>query len=352
VLELKYMNDLSQIKSEYEKFIDELKQIELSSDWEKLGKLKKQKEAYEKIIEKQDELESINQQIKEVKKILITEKAPDLISLAQEEEENLLEKKLSAENNLEKILKKSNGEGKDPKSIIIEIRAGTGGEEAALFAYDLFNMYSKYAEIQNWQVKTLNSHRTELGGYKEISFQISGKEVFSKIKHEAGVHRVQRIPTTEKQGRIHTSTASVAVLAKPTQKEVQIKSDDLQIDTYRSSGPGGQNVNKRETAIRITHIPTGIVVASQNERNQLQNKENALALLQAKLLARQEEEEIEKLGTKRKDQIGQAKRAEKIRTYNFPQSRITDHRIKKTWHNLEAIMSGELDTIVAELVNL
>jgi len=346
------MNDLSEIKSEYEKIIKELKQIELSSDWEKLGKLKKQKDAYEKIIEKQDELESINQQMKEVEKILITEKAPDLISLAQEEEKNLLEKKLSAENNLEKILKKSNGEGNDPKSIIIEIRAGTGGEEAALFAYDLFNMYSKYAEIQNWQVKTLNSHRTELGGYKEISFQISGKEAFSKIKHEAGVHRVQRIPTTEKQERIHTSTASVAVLAKPTQKEVQIKSDDLQIDTYRSSGPGGQNVNKRETAIRITHIPTGIVVASQNERNQLQNKENALAILQAKLLVRQEEEEIEKLGTKRKDQIGQAKRAEKIRTYNFPQSRITDHRIKKTWHNLEAIMSGELDPVVKELINL
>lgn len=352
MLEWKNMKDLSEIKSEYEKIIEELKQIELSSDWEKLGKLKKQKESYQKIIEKQEELENINRQIKEVEKILITEKAPDLISLAQEEEKNLLEKKLSAENNLEKILKKSNGEGKDPKSIIIEIRAGTGGEEAALFAYDLFNMYSKYAEIQNWQVKTLNSHRTELGGYKEISFQISGREAFSKIKHEAGVHRVQRIPTTEKQGRIHTSTASVAVLAKPTQKEVQIKSDDLQIDTYRSSGPGGQNVNKRETAIRITHIPTGIVVASQNERNQLQNKENALAILQAKLLVRQEEEEIEKLGTKRKDQIGQAKRAEKIRTYNFPQSRITDHRIKKTWHNLETIMSGELDIVVDELINL
>jgi len=343
------MIDLLKIKSEYEKIVEELKQIELSSDWEKLGKLKKQKEVYEKIIQKQDELAKINQEIKEVEKILITEKEAELISLAQEEKKSLLEKKVTGENNLEKILKKSNGEGKDPKSIIIEIRAGAGGEEAALFAFDLFNMYSKYAEIQNWQVKTLNSHRTELGGYKEIAFQISGPEVFAKIKNEAGVHRVQRIPSTEKQGRIHTSTASVAILIKPTKTQIQIKPEDLQIDTFRSSGPGGQNVNKRETAIRITHTPTGIVVASQNERNQLQNKENALAILQAKLLVQQEEAAIEKLGTKRKDQIGQAKRSEKIRTYNFPQSRVTDHRIKKTWHNLEAIMSGELGEVTKAL---
>ena len=343
------MIDLLKIKSEYEKIVEELKQIELSSDWEKLGKLKKQKEVYEKIIQKQDELAKINQEIKEVEKILITEKEAELISLAQEEKKSLLEKKVTGENNLEKILKKSNGEGKDPKSIIIEIRAGAGGEEAALFAFDLFNMYSKYAEIQNWQVKTLNSHRTELGGYKEIAFQISGPEVFAKIKNEAGVHRVQRIPSTEKQGRIHTSTASVAILVKPTKTQIQIKPEDLQIDTFRSSGPGGQNVNKRETAIRITHTPTGIVVASQNERNQLQNKENALAILQAKLLVQQEEAAIEKLGTKRKDQIGQAKRSEKIRTYNFPQSRVTDHRIKKTWHNLEAIMSGELGEVTKAL---
>jgi peptide chain release factor 1 len=346
------MIDLLKIKSEYEKIVEELKQIELSSDWEKLGKLKKQKEVYEKIIQKQDELAKINQEIKEVEKILITEKEAELISLAQEEKKSLLEKKVTGENNLEKILKKSNGEGKDPKSIIIEIRAGAGGEEAALFAFDLFNMYSKYAEIQNWQVKTLNSHRTELGGYKEIAFQISGPEVFAKIKNEAGVHRVQRIPSTEKQGRIHTSTASVAILVKPTKTQIQIKPEDLQIDTFRSSGPGGQNVNKRETAIRITHTPTGIVVASQNERNQLQNKENALAILQAKLLVQQEEAAIEKLGTKRKDQIGQAKRSEKIRTYNFPQSRVTDHRIKKTWHNLDQVMAGELDSIVTELKNL
>ncbi|MEA3453028.1 MAG: peptide chain release factor 1 [Patescibacteria group bacterium] len=346
------MIDLSQIKTEYQKVLEELKQIESSSDWKKVGKLKKEKEIYEKIIETQKHLEKIDEEIKEVKKILITGKEAELISLAQEEEKNLLERKTSLENDLKKTSKKFNGEGNDPKSIIVEIRAGAGGEEAALFAYDLFNMYSKYSEMKNWQVKTLNSHRTELGGYKEISFQISGTEAFSKIKHEAGVHRVQRIPTTDKQGRIHTSTASVAVLAKPTQKQIQVRTEDLQIDTYRSSGPGGQNVNKRETAIRITHIPTGIVVASQNERNQLQNKENALSILQAKLLVQQEEKATEKLGTKRKDQIGQAKRSEKIRTYNFPQSRITDHRIKKTWHNLQEIMEGNLDKVIDELQEL
>jgi len=234
-------------------------------------------------------------------------------------------------------------------SVILEIRAGAGGDEAALFASNLYKMYSKYATFQEWQVKILDSNRTELGGIKQITFEIKGEDVFSKLKYEAGVHRVQRIPETEKSGRIHTSTASVAVLPKPKTTEINIRPDEIKIDYFRSSGPGGQNVNKRETAVRITHLSTGIVVSSQTERNQLLNKENALAILLAKLLEKKQEEELSKLGGERKEQIGSAMRAEKIRTYNFPQDRITDHRIKKKWHNIEDIMEGKMDKMIKTL---
>ena len=231
-------------------------------------------------------------------------------------------------------------------SVILEIRAGAGGDEAALFASNLYKMYSKYAVLQEWQVKILDSNRTDLGGIKQITFEIKGEDVFSKLKYEAGVHRVQRIPETEKSGRIHTSTASVAVLPKPKTAEINIRPDEIKTDYFRSSGPGGQNVNKRETAVRITHLPTGIVVSSQTERNQLLNKDNALTILSAKLLEKKQEEELSKLGGARKEQIGSAMRAEKIRTYNFPQDRITDHRIKKKWHNIEDIMDGKMDKMI------
>lgn len=231
----------------------------------------------------------------------------------------------------------------------MEIRAGAGGREAALFAADLFKMYSKYAVLQDWKQKTLDSHLTELGGIKQITFEMKGEDVFAKMKYEAGVHRVQRIPETEKSGRIHTSTATVAVLPKPKTTSVNIKMDQIKIDYYRASGPGGQNVNKRDTAVRITHIPTGLVITSQAERSQLQNKENALAILSAKLLEEKEQKEVSKLSGERKAQIGWAMRAEKIRTYNFPQDRITDHRIKKKWHNIEDIMNGKLDKMLKTL---
>ena len=234
------------------------------------------------------------------------------------------------------------------ESVIVEIRAGTGGTEASLFAADLFKMYSRFATRQDWKLKTLSSSLSELGGFKEVIFELSSRndDVFSKMQYEGGVHRVQRIPKTEKTGRIHTSTASVAVLLKPKRTETKIRTDELKIDLFRSSGPGGQNVNKRETAVRITHLPTGIVVASQNERNQLQNKENAMAILEAKILEKKETEDSGTMSEKRRAQIKWAKRAEKIRTYNFPQDRLTDHRIKKSWHNLEDIMNGNLELIV------
>jgi peptide chain release factor 1 len=237
----------------------------------------------------------------------------------------------------------------EKSSVILEIRAGAGGDEAALFASNLFKMYSKYSALQQWEVIILDSHKTEIGGLKQITFEIKGEDVFSKLKYEAGVHRVQRIPETEKAGRVHTSTVTVAVLPKPKFTEMNIRADELRIDHFRSSGPGGQNVNKRETAVRITHIPTGIVVGSQTERNQLKNKENALSILSAKLLEKKEEEAFSKLGGERKSQIGSAMRAEKIRTYNFPQDRITDHRAKKKWHNIEDVMEGRMDKMIKDL---
>jgi peptide chain release factor 1 len=232
------------------------------------------------------------------------------------------------------------------KGVIIEIRAGAGGEEAAIFAADLFRMYTKYAQSQGWNFSVLDSNRTSIGGFKEVIFEVNGQTVFEQLKNESGVHRVQRIPKTEKSGRIHTSTASVAILPKVEATKVKINPQDLKIDVARSSGPGGQNVNKRSTAVRITHLPTNIVVFSQTERSQPQNKEIALAILRAKLFEMKQNEQMSQLSAERRAQIGTADRSEKIRTYNFPQNRITDHRLGKSWHNLETILDGKLDSII------
>jgi len=235
------------------------------------------------------------------------------------------------------------------EDVIIEIRAGTGGDEAGLFTADLFRMYSKYAQSQNWQLKVLESHPTSINGLKEVIFELRGENAFQQMQYEGGVHRVQRIPTTEKKGRIHTSTVSVAVFKKPHFTETQIKPEHLKIETFCASGPGGQYTNKRETAVRATHKPTGITANCQTAKSQAQNKENAIALLEARLLQKQRQEEMRKQTDKRRAQIKGAKRAEKIRTYNFPQNRLTDHRIKKSWHDLERIMDGNLRTMLKKL---
>ena len=232
------------------------------------------------------------------------------------------------------------------KNVIIEIRAGTGGDEAALFAADLYRMYTRFAEKQDWKSSLLSANTSGLKGFKEIVFQINGEDAYSKLKQEAGVHRVQRIPITEKNGRIHTSTVSVAVLPQIEEKEMTIKPSDLKIDTFCASGAGGQNVNRRSTAVRITHIPTGIVVQSQDERKQAANKENAMKILRSRIYTAKIKQDQQKLGAERRAQIGTADRSEKIRTYNFPQDRITDHRIKKSWHNLEDILNGNLWPII------
>ena len=340
---------MEDFKKQLEETIEELNKIQLSSDWETIGKLTKQKEELESNIEKQENIANLENRLKETEKLLTTEKDTELLTLARSEKEEITVELEKSKKIFNKILR---GEDSSANSIIMEIRAGTGGDEAGLFAFNLFEMYTRFADSQGWKTKILNDHRTEVGGYKEVSFQIDGDQVYDKLKHEAGVHRVQRIPTTEKQGRIHTSTASVAILIKPKKQDITVKTEDLQIDTFRSSGPGGQNVNKRETAIRITHVPTGLVVESQTERNQLKNKENALSILQARILEQQDINAKKEMTDERKSQVGQAMRSEKIRTYNYPQNRVTDHRIKKTWHNIEEIMTGEILDVIESLEEL
>jgi len=234
----------------------------------------------------------------------------------------------------------------NPGAVIIEIRAGAGGKEAALFADDLYKMYTKYAESQNWKLKLISESKDDLGGLKEIVFEIKNSEAYSKLKFEGGVHRVQRIPATEKSGRIHTSTASISILPVYPEETIKIKPEDLEIGFARSGGAGGQNVNKVETSVRITHKPTGLVVKSESERSQQRNREEAMKILEAKLLQVAQEAKSESIGELRKGQVGSQDRSEKIRTYNFMQDRITDHRFKKSWHNMEKILAGNLEPII------
>jgi len=341
--------DSQNLKKEIEEIEKELNNPETLKDKEKFKdlsqKYKELKEKKESIIS----LEEIEKKIKETKEFLNKEKETEMIELAEQELKILEEKKKFLESKIVKI-SSQNGILND-KGVIIEIRAGTGGEEASLFAADLFRMYSRFAEKNNWQVQILSSSPSSLNGFKEIIFGIKGKDVFAKLRFESGVHRVQRIPTTEKSGRIHTSTVSVAVLPEASEIEIKIKPEDLEISTFRASGHGGQNVQKVSSAVRVLHKPTGLVISCQDERSQQRNKEKALKFLRAKLLSQKIEKQEQELGKSRRLQIGKAMRAEKIRTYNFPQNRLTDHRLNKSWHNLEEIMNGNLDKIVNEYTN-
>jgi len=239
----------------------------------------------------------------------------------------------------------------DDRDVIVEIRAGTGGEEASLFAADLFRMYSRYAEAKGWQVEVIDSNQSERGGFKELIFEIKGEGAFSRFKHERGVHRVQRVPVTEASGRIHTSTTTVAVLPEAEEIELNINPDDLKMEFFHSRGAGGQNVNKVTSAVRITHLPTGIVAACQDERSQIRNRMKAMAVLRARLLDMEQQKQSESIDKERRMQVGSGQRAEKIRTYNFPQNRVTDHRINLSFHNLQRILDGELDEIIEALIS-
>ena len=278
--------EIEEIKNEYEKLLSQLSDPELISNPQEFDKLSKKKERLEKMIERKKEIEEIMNKIKENESIISAQEDPELVALAEAEIAQLKEKAKILEKELQREVQNEEGEKNNHSkfgAVIVEIRAGTGGEEAALFAADLFKMYTKYAKSQDWKTKVLDSHPTELGGFKEVIFELKDDDIYPKMKYEAGVHRVQRIPKTEKSGRIHTSTATVAILPKPKKTEIKIRPEDLKIEFYRASGPGGQYVNKKETAVRIYHLPTGLVVTSQTERNQAQNKENALSILEARL---------------------------------------------------------------------
>lgn len=274
---------------------------------------------------------------------------PGVKTLADEEIKQLEDQKAAVLEQARNVVKEEKEEEADPKTVILEVRAGTGGEEAALFAFNLARMYEKYAESRGWRFSVVDESKSELGGYKEASFELAGKGVYSDLHYEAGVHRIQRVPETEKQGRIHTSTASVAVLPMRKSDEIDINPADLEIDFSRSGGAGGQNVNKVETAVRIVHKPTGITVRCTSERSQLKNREKAMSILMAKIGVLREEKEAKESAKERRDQIGTGDRSEKIRTYNVLQDRVTDHRIKESWHNIESIFGGKINPIIESL---
>jgi len=285
-------------------------------------------------------------QLAEARELLIGDD-PELVAMAAEECAALEGRQAELEERLHVLLVPR--DPNDERDVIVEVRAGTGGDEAAIFAADLFRMYTRYAETQGWKIELMNTHPNDLGGFKEVIFEVKGQGAYSQLKYESGVHRVQRVPVTEASGRIHTSTATVVVLPEIDEVEVEIRPEDIRIDIFRAAGHGGQGVNTTDSAVRITHLPTGLVASCQDERSQLQNKAKAMAVLRARLYAQEEEKRLQDLGEKRLAQIGTGERAEKIRTYNYPQDRVTDHRLGRNFSNLPGMMNGNIGDLVAAL---
>lgn len=338
---------LENIVSIEERYQELTKQLELAvEDYHRTAELAKERSDLEEVVLKGREYREILDRIEQARQLETTED-DELRDLARQDLEELLPKSETLEQELKSLLVPK--DPRDRRNVIVEIRAGTGGEEAALFAADLFRMYFHYAESRRWPVEILSENATGIGGYKEIIFLVKGKGAYSRLKYESGVHRVQRVPATEASGRIHTSTVTVAVLAEVEDLDIEIPETDIRMDVYRSAGAGGQNVQKNATAVRITHIPTGIVVACQDERSQLQNKMRALSILRARLYEIEEQKRQDERDAARRSQVGSGERAEKIRTYNYPQSRVTDHRINHSSFNLPAVMNGALDEFIDEL---
>lgn len=342
------LEKLQKIKEEYQEIQDKLSDPEISSDPDKLKKLSRKQSSLTESVEMINQYQDILKSITEDEKILNEEKDPDLLSMVQEEYDKLSNEKVELEEKLKLLLLPK--DPNDEKNVIMEIRAGVGGDEAALFVADLYRMYSRYAEKKSFRIELMTSNRTGIGGLKEIIFSIKGDFVYKYLKYESGVHRVQRIPETEKSGRIHTSTATVAVLPEAEDVELEIDPKDIKIDVFRASGPGGQSVNTTDSAVRITHVPTGIVVSCQDEKSQHKNKDKAMKVLRSRLLYEEQEKQAKLRGDARKSQIGTGERSEKIRTYNYPQDRITDHRIKFSINNIQDVLDGNIDILIHKLM--